>query len=117
MSSASNIINKYSSATVEQVGAEPPGVIASEIVVLSSHLWEAGSLALKAEQLYSAKWMELRETLKTDGQADKRAKCTEEYGALQKARMAEKSVLETIRALKKLLQSKQMEMQNISGSY
>lgn len=92
---------------------ESPAIISAEVVLLSAKLHEAGSIALKAEQVYMRKWVEIRSELETDGQADKRGKTTEEYHALKMATINEKIVIEVIRALKKLLASKADEARGI----
>ena len=110
--SAAEIIRKYQTAALEEVGEQPPALIATEIVLLAAKIHEAASLTLVAEQRFAARWMDMRTELKTDGQCDKRAKSTTEYADLHKARTNEKTVLELIRSLKKLLASKSEEARN-----
>lgn len=110
---ASGIIAKYQGSSLEDIMDESPAIISAEIVLLSAKLYEAGSLALKAEQAYMRKWVEIRAECDTDGQADKKAKTTTEYGDSKMATLNEKIVLEVIRALKKLLASKADEARGI----
>lgn len=110
---ASHIIAKYQQSSLEDIMHETPAVISAEIVLLSAKLHEAGSLTLDAEKSHADKWAQIRAECDTDGQADKKIKGTDEYRALQKCKINEKIVLEVIRALKKLLQSKQDEARNI----
>ena len=110
---ASDIINKYQNSTLEEIMHEPPGVISAEIVLLSAKLWEAGSLTLLAEQANARKFMEIRSTADTDGMAKEILKTTTEYADLKKAQTSEKTVLEVIRSLKRLLLSKSDEAKNL----
>lgn len=110
---ASEILEHYSNSSVDDIIAEMPANIASELVILSSKLWSVGSNILKAEQAYNKEWLEQRPTCKTDKECDRVVKTLPEYEELQKAKYAEKSVVELIRSLKKLLQSKLTEYQNV----
>ena len=113
---ASSIIAKYESSSLEEISNETPNVISAEIVLLSAKLHEAASLTFKSESILMKKWGELRsEICETDGQADKRIKTTDEYLAFKQAQVNEKIVIEVIRALKKLLQAKADEMRNLGG--
>jgi len=109
---ASEILEHYSNSSVEDLIEEMPANIASELVILSSKLWSVGSHILKAEQKYNKRWLEEREGYKTDKACDIFMKTTEEYAKVQQAKYAEKSVIELIRSLKKLLQSKLTEYQH-----
>jgi hypothetical protein len=112
---ASEIIGKYQNSTLEEISEETPAVISAEIVLLSAKLHEAASLELNAEQALSRKWAELRSETETDGQADKRIKATDEYADYKIASINSKTVIEVIRALKKLLQNKSDEFKSGGG--
>jgi hypothetical protein len=112
---ASEIIGKYQNSTLEEISDETPAVISAEIVLLSAKLHEAASLELNAEQALSRKWAELRSETETDGQADKRIKATDEYADYKIASINSKTVIEVIRALKKLLQNKSDEFKSCGG--
>ena len=114
---ASEIIAKYQSSTLLEISEETPAVISAEIVLLSAKLHEAASLELNMEQRLSRKWAELRSETETDGQADKRIKATDEYADFKIAQINSKTVIEVIRALKKLLQNKSDEYKSGGGGY
>lgn len=110
---ASHIIAKYQQSSLEDIMHETPAVISAEIVLLSAKLHEAGSLTLDAEKAHADKWAQIRAECDTDGQADKKIRSTQEWHTLARCRINEKIVIEVIRALKKLLQSKADEARNI----
>ena len=110
--SASSIIRKYQSATVEEVMDMSPSVISAEQLILASKLHEATLIRIKAERIMANKWAELRVSSETDGQANNAIKQTQEYEDVQVAKNNEKTVIEVIRSMKKLIASRIEEARN-----
>lgn len=108
------ILQKYKTSTVEEISNFTPAEISAELIILTSKLTDAGALRLSAEQKETQKWLELRKTFETDGQTNRAIKATNEYAEYQKCVYIEKAVIEMIRSLKKLLQSKGDEMRNLN---
>ena len=109
------IVQRYQRMSREEIANETPATITAELVILSSNLWTVGSMILDADRKVSAKWLLIRDALGddgTDGKADREVKRTEEYADAQRARYAEKTCMELIRSLKKLLASKAIEANN-----
>lgn len=107
------IVQQYQKMSVEELSNLAPAEICAHLVVLSSRLWTIGSEILKTEGVLAKKWIEIRQDTKTDKMADELIKITEEYKEAKQARWAEKTVIELIRSLKKILKSKEIEYQNL----
>lgn len=112
MAKASEILQKYATSSLEELSAMMPDTIANELVLLSATLWHAGNKILEAEQAYNRAWIIKREDCATDTACTNFMKTTREYEALQKAKYAEKSIIQLMQSLKKLLRSREMEWQN-----
>ena len=110
---ANSVIEKYRNMPVEQIVEESPIIIASELVVLTAHLWNAAQHIRETEKAMNLKWRELRNLAETDKQADKAVKLEPEYENFFNAKEAQKVVLETVRSIKKLLQVKSDEARNV----
>lgn len=110
--SASSIIAKYQSATVEEIMEQPPSIISAEQLILASKLHEATLIRIKAERIMANKWAELRVSCETDGQANNAIKQTQEYEDVQIAKNNEKTVIEVLRSMKKLMTSRIEEARN-----
>jgi len=92
---------------------DSPNLLADYLVILSASLNTAGNFELEAEIAYAKKWEEIKLSGEmTDRMAEAKAKQTEEYRSWQQMRIANKTILETIRALKKKLQNLQAEFQS-----
>lgn len=111
--SAGELVGKYQHMSREDVANETPAVISAEIVILAAKLMDVGAMVIAAERGVSTKWQELRALADTDGQADRAVKRTDEYAALLQARYVEKTIVELLRSLKKLLATKGDEARNL----
>ena len=109
---ASRIIAKYQNSTVDDISNETPAVIAAEQTLLAAKLHEASAIVIQAEVNFSKKWLEVRKTCETDGQAKIKIKLEPEFAELQMAKNNEKTVIALIQSLKKLLASKTEEFRN-----
>ena len=89
---------------------ESPTLLADYLVQLSASLMSAGSFELEARIAYSQKWIEIRKDAKSDKMADMQGMAAEEYRIWQRMVIANKAMLETIRALKRKLRSLEEEM-------
>ncbi len=69
-------------------------------------------MELEAEIAYSKKWSELKDNCKTDKVCDMQAKLTPEYKEWKRAVIANKTILETIRSLKKKLTNLEGELRS-----
>ena len=95
-----NIISKLSDHIIDN-----PNELSKYLIILTANLWKYGKDKIEKDVIQSQKWGEIRLECKTDGQADKRIKATDEWKEWQMAIVKEKTVLELIRSLKKRLQS------------
>ena len=92
---------------------ESPAQLSDYLVILSASLNTAGNFELEAEMAYAKKWEEIKLSGEmTDKMAEAKAHQTEEYRSWQQMRIANKTILETIRALKKKLANLQSEFQS-----
>ncbi len=87
-----------------------PSELANFLVILSASLNTAGQFALDGRITFAAKWAEMRKDCKSDKECDMRTMLTEEYKDMELAKIAVKTLEETIRALKKKLSNLQFEM-------
>jgi len=102
---ANQIIKKLQAGELDN-----PGDLANYLVILSASLNTAGNFELEAEMEYLKKWEEIKLSAEmTDKMADAKAKQTDEYRAYKQMQIANKTILETIRSLKKKLANLQME--------
>ena len=90
-----------------------PAALGNYLIVLSAFINTAGMNVLEAEQKYCQQWNFIRETVESDKQADQRTKLTAEYLEWKKSVYAEKSLVELIRSIKKILQIKSEEAKNV----
>jgi hypothetical protein len=102
---ANEIITKLKNGELDN-----PNELADYIVILSASINTGGQMELEARIDYARKWKEIREVAKTDKQADMEAMLTPEYKLKEQAMIANRTILETIRALKK-------KLQNLSDEY
>jgi len=92
---------------------EVPAILSNYVVQLSASLYTSGVFELDLEMAYLKKWEEIKTNADiTDKLVDAKAKQTEEYRQWKKAQIANKTILETIRALKKKLRNLEMEYQS-----
>ena len=105
-----DIIQKLSK--MEEIENLTPRECCDYQVFLSANLWQAGNNIINTEQSFNKKWNETRATCKSDTQATKVSSLTPEYVAYKQAMYAEKSILETIRSLKKKMRLFESEAQN-----
>jgi|TARA_Y100000310_G_C20669163_1_gene809306 hypothetical protein len=86
---------------------ENPAKLSEYLVVLSASLNEAGNFELDAEMDYVKKWEEIKlsEEKMTDKMVDMKSKQTDEYKTWQQFRIANKTIQEVIRSIKKRLAS------------
>lgn len=84
---------------------ENPDQLSEYLVVLSASLNEAGNFELDAEMDYAKKWEEIKlsEEKITDKMVDMKSKQTDEYRHWQQFRIANKTITEVIRSIKKRL--------------
>jgi hypothetical protein len=87
-----------------------PNELSEYLVYLTANLWKYGQETVRAEIAYAKKWEKVRMECETDGRANIRVKSEPEYEEWKKAQVAEKTILEIIRSLKKRLQSLGDEM-------
>lgn len=105
---SNDIINKLKNGELEN-----PAELANYVVILSASLYTAGNFELEAEIEYMKKWEEIKLSGEmTDKLADSKAKQTSEYQAYKQAQIANKTIQQTIMALKKKLNSLIVEYQN-----
>lgn len=88
---------------------ENPATISDYLVRLSASLNTGGQLELEAEINYAREWQVVRETCKTDKEAEMKAKLTDAYREMRIAQITNKTIIEVIRALKKKLQNLEIE--------
>lgn len=88
-----------------------PNQLSEYLVYLTANLWKYGQATVEAEIAYARKWEEIRPACETDGQANIHIKGHPEYEAWKKSQIAEKTLIEIIRSIKKRLQTLGDEMQ------
>lgn len=99
------IIKKLESGQLEN-----PAILSDYVVQLSASLFTGGKMELETDILYAQKWQELRPGCKSDKDCDMKAKLTEEYHTAQLAKIANKTILQTIMALKRKLRNLENEL-------
>ena len=109
MQTVNEIIHKLKKGELED-----PNTLSEYLVVLSANLNVAGNFELDAEVNYAAKWEEIKLSSEdlTDKLTDAKAKQTPEYKEWQRMKIANRTVLECIRALKKRLQNLSDELKS-----
>jgi len=80
-----------------------PSLLSEYLVILCSHIIEAENKKTIADIEYAKEWSKLRITLESDKQADMRIKQEKVYIDLKATEALCKTILETIRAIKKRL--------------
>ena len=103
----SEIIKKLQAGELEN-----PNMLSDFLVILSASINTGGQMELEARIDYANKWKEIRANLKTDKQADMEAMLTPEYKLKEQAAIANKTILECIRSLKKKLATLNAEYQS-----
>ena len=89
---------------------ESPSELSNYVVILSASLYTAGNFELDAEIEYMKKWEAIKLSGEmTDKMAEAKAKQTEEYKLYKQAQIANKTIQQTIMALKKKLTNLQFE--------
>ena len=93
---------------------ENPNQLSEYLVVLSASLNEAGNFELDAEMDYCKVWekIKLSQEKITDKMVDMKARQTDEYRNWQQFRIANKTIQEVIRSIKKRLASFNVEYQS-----
>lgn len=93
---------------------ENPNQLSEYLVILSASMNEAGNFELDAEMDYAKKWEEIKlsEEKITDKMVDMKCKQTEEYRQWQQFRIANKTIQEVIRSIKKRLANLNVEYQS-----
>lgn len=89
--------------SLDEIRKLTPHEVSQYQLYLSANLWLAGDKIIETEMAYNARWRLSRLECKTDKECDKLATQTPEYSTWRRAVYAEKSMVETIRALKKML--------------
>lgn len=84
---------------------ESPSALSDYLVILSASLNTGGQMELETEIAFAQKWQDLRSECKTDKECDMKIKLTDEYKSMRQAQIANKTILECIRSLKKKLQN------------
>jgi len=80
-----------------------PVIMSEYLTMLSVYLSSMAEDYANKSKLYYKKWVEIRETTETDGQAEKRAKATDEYYDKNLLDRQWKATIEMIQSLKKRL--------------
>lgn len=96
----------------EKLDMLPSNELSNYLLVLSSHIYIAGANITEAEGKYAEKWIELRKDAKTDREVNVAIKTYPDYKSLKSAEYALQSLLETIKAVKKVLSVKEEEARN-----
>ena len=93
---------------------ENPNQLSEYLVVLSASMNEAGNFELDAEMDYCKVWEEIKLSQEkiTDKMVDMKAHQTDEYKAWQQFRIANKTIQEVIRSIKKRLANLNVEYQS-----
>lgn len=88
-----------------------PAELANQLVILSASLNTAGNFELDAEIEYAKKWEEIKlsDDSLTDKMTEMKAKQTEEYKSYKQMYIANKTLQEVIRAIKKKLANLETE--------
>jgi len=89
---------------------ENPADLSDYVVILSASLFTGGQIELDLDIAYSDMWSKMRTNCKTDKECDMRAKGTQEYRDMMIAKITNKTIQQTIMALKKKLANLQFEM-------
>jgi len=122
--------NKMENITVNEIikklkagELESPDELSKYLVILSASLNTAGNLELDGEIDYAKRWEEIKSTtITTNGKsitdklAEMKAKQTPEYRVWQEMRIANKTIIQTIQALKKRLANLSVEY-NVGQNY
>lgn len=80
-----------------------PSLLSEYLLTLASHIIEADKQKFEAEVKYAHKWNEMRPTVESDRQCDMKLKLEPEYIELKSKESLCRTVIETIRAVKKRL--------------
>ena len=80
-----------------------PSLLSEYLVILCSHIIDAENKKVVADIEYAKRWSEIRIGLESDKQADMRCKQEKVYVELKATEALCKTVIETIRAIKKRL--------------
>jgi hypothetical protein len=97
-------------AKLQKGELDSPNELANYLVILSASLNTAGNFELEAEINYAKKWEEIKLSAEmTDKMADAKTKQTDEYRMWKEMQIANKTILQTIMALKKKLLSLNQE--------
>jgi len=95
----------------EKVDMTTPQILYNYLLVLSSHVNQAGMMILEAHIAYSKRWRELKGD-STVKETDMAIMAEPEYKTLEQAKYAKEALTETIRAIKYVLKTKIEESHN-----
>lgn len=107
MTTANDIVAKLKSGELEN-----PSLLSDYLIILSASMNTGGQMELEAEIDFARKWQEFRPDCKSDKECDMKTKLTGEYSILQRARIANKTILSCIQSLKKKLQNLSDELKS-----
>lgn len=94
-----------------------PSILSEYLVLLCSHIIQAENAKVAADIKYARKWAELRVHLESDKRADMESKLQPEYIETKAAEAMSKTLIETIRAIKKRLSFLAMDFnENLSNN-
>jgi hypothetical protein len=92
---------------------DSPNLLADYLVILSASLYSAGGFELDADIAYAKKWEEIKLSGEmTDKECENKGKQTGEYRTWKKMVIANKTLIEVIRSLKKKLANLNIEFQS-----
>ena len=93
---------------------ENPSLLSEYLITLASHILTAEKDKTIAEVKYAQKWSEFRKNEKSDKQCDIKMKLEPEYLELKSKEAMGRTILETIRAIKKRLAFLAVEYNELS---
>ena len=91
-----------------------PSLLSEYLVILASNIIEAENRKVATEIKYAKKWAEKRPSLGSDKMTDMTMKGENEYIELRAAEALSRTILETIRAMKKRLSFLQVEYSELT---
>ena len=92
-----------------------PSILSEYLIILASHILVAEKDKVIAEVKYAQKWSEFRKNEKSDKSCDMKMKLEAEYIELKSKEAMGRTILETIRAIKKRLAFLSVEYHELSN--
>jgi len=102
MTEKPQLVNEIIKRVKEQT-LDSPQEITDYVDKLSASIWDIGTKKIKADMDFAIKWKDIRKHTSSDKQADIEIMTTDEFKEREQCKYAEKTVIETIRSLKKRL--------------